>query len=169
MPRVAARHAGLIAALVGASIVVLSGVAGTASNGAAVPLKRDATNLSVGLRVTPRTATRGKVVTYLMRVTNTGTGSARLLRVCDQIPLELTLVSAPPGFVRGGGRLVCRRFASLPANGTLVFKFQMRVSASARGGVVVNTAYARASGMVSFVYAQASLTIGVLGKCGSAC
>jgi hypothetical protein len=34
-------------------------------------------------------------------------------------------------------------------------------SSTARGGVIVNTAYARASGMVSFIFAQAPLTIGV--------
>jgi uncharacterized repeat protein (TIGR01451 family) len=135
------------------------------------PLSPAASHLSIGLRVTPRTATRGKTVTYLLRLSNVGDAAARLVRVCDQVPHTLILVSAPPGFVRGGGGLVCRRFASLPAGGTLIFKFRMQVPSTARGGVIVNTAYARASGMVSFIFAQAPLTIGVQSPCGpgSAC
>ncbi len=169
------RVAAVIALVVGALLVVSAGLGGTASGGlraqktAFSPLSRDATQLSIGLQVTPRTTTRGKTVTYLLRVSNPGAASARLVRVCDQIPLRMNLVSAPPGFVRGGGRLVCRRFASLPAHGTLIFKFRMQVSPSAGGGVIVNTAYARASGMVSFIYAQVPLTIGVLSPCGSRC
>ena len=93
-------------------------------------------------------------LTYLLRVSNVGSSAARLLRACYQIPgvpPKLILVSAPPGFVRGGGGLVCRRFASLPARGTLIFKFRIQVPASARGGVIVSNGYARASGMVSFI------------------
>ena len=107
-------------------------------------------------------------LTYLLRVSNVGSSAARLLRACYQIPgvpPKLILVSAPPGFVRGGGGLVCRRFASLPARGTLIFKFRMQVPASARGGVIVSNGYARASGMVSFISAQAPLTIGVASPC----
>jgi uncharacterized repeat protein (TIGR01451 family) len=160
-----------VTALVVGALLVFSAVLGGTASGALrtqkAPLRADATQLKVGLQVTPRTATRGQTVTYLLRVTNTGDTSARLLRVCDQVPARLTLVSAPPGFVRGGGGLVCRRIASLPTAGTLVFKFRMQVPSSAQGGVVVNTAYARARGMVSFVYAQAPLTIGVQSPCGS--
>jgi uncharacterized repeat protein (TIGR01451 family) len=167
------RIAAVIALGVGALLVVSAGLGGTASGGlraqktALAPLSPNASRLSIGLRVTPRTATRGKTVTYLLRVSNVGDAAARLVRVCDQVPHTLILVSAPPGFVRGGGGLVCRRFASLPAGGTLIFKFRMQVPASARGGVIVNTAYARASGMVSFIFAQAPLTVGVLAPCRS--
>jgi uncharacterized repeat protein (TIGR01451 family) len=175
------RVATVIALVVGALLVVSAGFGGTASGGlraqktAFAPLSVKASRLSIGLRVTPRTATRGKTVTYLLRVSNVGDATARLLRVCDQVPHRLILVSAPPGFVRvrsvgGGGGLVCRRFARLPAGGTLIFKFRMQVPTSARGGVIVNTAYARASGMVSFIFAQAPLTVGVLSGCSrSAC
>ena len=171
------RVAVVIALVVGALLVVSAGLGGTASGGlraqktALAPLSPNASRLSIGLRVTPRTATRGKTVTYLLRLSNVGDAAARLVRVCDQVPHTLILVSVPPGFVRGGGGLVCRRFASLPAGGTLIFKFRMQVPASARGGVIVNTAYARATGMVSFIFAQAPLTVGVLGPCrsGSAC
>ena len=174
MFRVAApRVAAVTALVVGALLVVAAGLGGTASNGlraqntAFAPLRLAATQLSIGLRVTPRTATRGKTVTYRLRVSNVGTDPARLLRVCDQVPLKLILVSAPPGFVQGGARLVCRRFASLPVGGTVIFKFRMKVSPSARGGVAVNTAYARARGMVSFIFAQSRLTIGVPVGCRS--
>jgi uncharacterized repeat protein (TIGR01451 family) len=170
------RIAAVTAVVVGALLVVSGSLGGTASGGlraqkaASTPASPAASRLTIGLRVTPRTATRGKTVTYLLRVSNAGDSAARLLRVCDQVPHTLILVSAPPGFVRGGGGLVCRRFATLPAGGNLIFKFRMQVPASARGGVIVNTAYARAAGMVSFIFAQAPLTIGVSSPCGrSAC
>lgn len=172
MFRVAAPRVAVVTALVlGALLVVSAGLGGTASGGpqaqktASSPLRLAATRLSIGLRVTPRTATRGKTVTYLMRVSNVGSDPARLLRVCLQVPLRLVVLSTPPGFVSGGARLWCRRFASLPIGGTVTFKFRMRVSTTARGGVAVSTAYARARGMVSFVFAQAPLTIGVLTGC----
>jgi uncharacterized repeat protein (TIGR01451 family) len=177
MCRVAVRRVAAVAALVvGALLVVSAGLGGTTSGDlrakktAFAPLSPNAARLTIGLRVTPRTATRGKTVTYLLRVSNVGDAPARLWRVCDQVPLRLNLVSAPPGFVETHSRLVCRRFASLPVGGTVVFKFVMRVSPSAKGGVVVNTAYARWRGAVSFIYAQAPLTIGVLVGCSrSAC
>lgn len=168
------RVAAVIALVVGALLVVSAGLGGTASGGlrahktALAPLSVKATQLTIGLRVTPRTATRGKTVTYLLRVSNVGSAAARLLRVCYQIPgvpPKLILVSAPPGFQRGHTGLVCRRFASLPAGGTLIFKFRMQVPASARGGVIVSNAFARASGMVSFIFAQTPLTIGVTSPC----
>ena len=174
MCRVAVRRVAAVTALVvGALLVVSAGLGGTASGGlrakktAFAPLSPQAARLTIGLRVTPRTATRGKTVTYLLRLSNVGDASAGLVRVCDQVPLRLTLVSAPPGFVQGGARLVCRRFARLPVGGTVIFKFRMRVSPSARGGVVVNTAYARWRGAVSFIYAQVPLTIGVPIGCRS--
>jgi uncharacterized repeat protein (TIGR01451 family) len=178
MCRVAVRRVAAVAALVvGALLVVSAGIGGTASGSlrtkkpAVAPLSAAATQLKIGLRVTPRTATRGQTVTYLLRVSNVGTTTASLVRVCTQVPLRLTLVSAPPGFVSGSRRSLCRTFARLPVGGTLVFNFRMRVSPSAPGGVVINTGYARARGMVSFIFAQTPLTIGVLSKCGprSAC
>lgn len=177
MSRVAARHVSVVTALVIAAVVVLS-LGGTASGAlraqktASAPLSGKASQLSIGLRVTPRTATAGKTVTYFLRVSNVGSSAARLLRACYQIPgvpPKLILVSAPPGFVRGGGGLVCRRFASLPAGGTLIFKFRMQVPTSARGGVIISHGYARASGMVSFVSATVPLTIGVQSPCRSLC
>ena len=174
--RVAVRRGAVTALVVGALLVVSAGLGGTASGGlraektAFAPLRLDAARLTIGLRVTPRTATRGKTVTYLLRLSNVGDASASLVRVCEQVPLRLILVSAPPGFVGTHHRLYCRRFARLPVGGTVIFKFRMRVSPSARGGVVVNTAYARWRGAVSFIYAQVPLTIGVLKGCSrSAC
>lgn len=176
MFRVAVRRAAVTALVVGALLAVSAGLGGTASGGlqaqktAFAPLSVKASQLSIGLQVTPRTATRGQIVTYLLRVANVAGAPARLLRVCDQVPLRLSLVSAPTGFVGTHHRLFCRRFASLPARGTVIFKFRMKVPASAKGGVIINTAYARASGMVSFIYAQVPLTIGVQSPCGrSAC
>ena len=110
MFRVAAPRVAAVTALaVGALLVVAAG--GTASNGlraqktAFAPLSLAATRLSIGLRVTPRTATRGQTVTYRMRVSNVGDGPARLLRVCEQVPFRLVVLSTPPGFVSGGARL----------------------------------------------------------------
>ena len=110
MFRVAAPRVAAVTALaVGALLVVAAG--GTASSGlraqktAFAPLRLAATQLSIGLRVTPRTATRGQTVTYRMRVSNVGDGPARLLRVCEQVPFRLVVLSTPPGFVSGGARL----------------------------------------------------------------
>ena len=170
MSGVAVRHVAVATALVVGMVVIVSVFGGTASGAlrgqktAFTPLAPKASQLSIGLRVTPRTATRGKTVTYLLRVSNVGSSAARLLRACYQIPgvpPALILVSAPPGFVRGAGGLVCRRFASLPAGGTLIFKFRLQVPTSARGGVIVSHGYARASGMVSFISATVPLTVGV--------
>lgn len=178
MSPVAARLTAVVSALV-LGMVLLVSVLGSTASGALraqkttlAPLSSKATQLSIGLQVTPRTATRGKTVTYLLRVSNVGSSAARLLRACYQIPgvpPELILVSAPPGFVRGGGGLVCRRFATLPAGGTLVFKFRLQVPSSARGGVIISHGYARASGMVSFISATAPLTIGVQSPCRALC
>ena len=172
MFRVAARRVAVVTALVLGTVLVLSGLAGTASGALRAEKSPAASQLSIGLSVTPRTATRGKTVTYLLRVSNVGSSAARLLRACYQIPgvpPKLILVSAPPGFVRGGGGLVCRRFASLPAKGTLVFKFRLQVPSSARGGVIISHAYARASGMVSFISATTPLTVGVPVGCLATC
>ncbi|HSC49385.1 MAG TPA: hypothetical protein VLD16_03900 [Gaiellaceae bacterium] len=178
MFRVAARRIVGVTALVIGAVLVVSVLGGNASGAlraqkaAFAPLGPKASQLSIGLRVTPRTATRGKTVTYLLRLSNTGDASARLVRVCYQIPgvpPRLILVSAPPGFVRGGGGLVCRRFASLPVGGTLIFKFRMQVPTSARGGVIISHAYARSSGMVSFISATTPLTVGVPVGCFQSC
>ena len=161
-----------VTALLGTLVVVAAGLGGTASGGQLSP---SATTLKVRLAVTPRTATRGQTVNFLLRVTNPGTTPARLLRVCYQMPNPVTpplvMLSAPAGFVRGHSGTWCRRFASLPAHGTVLFTFRLRVSTTARGGVVNSTGYARASGMESFVFAQTPLTIGVPVGCGrpSAC
>jgi hypothetical protein len=178
MFRVAARHVAAITVLVVGVVLVVSALEGTASGAlraqrtALAPLSPKASQLSIGLRVTPRTATRGKTVTYLLRLSNVGDAAARLVRVCYQIPgvpPKLNFVSAPPGFVRGGGGLVCRRFASLPAGGTLIFKFRMQVPATAHGGVITSVAYARAAGMTSFIFARTPLTVGVPVGCLSSC
>ena len=105
MCRVAARRVAAVAALVvGALLVVSAGFGGTTTSGglrakktAFTPLSAQAARLTIGLRVTPRTATRGKTVTYLLRLSNVGDASASLVRVCDQVPLRLVLVSAPLG------------------------------------------------------------------------
>jgi uncharacterized repeat protein (TIGR01451 family) len=165
MTRAAARRVAVVTALVvGAGVVVSAGLGGTASGGLrakkAAPLapsRADVVRLRIGLRVVPRTATRGRIVTYLMRVSNTGDETASALRVCDQVPRGLTFLSGPPNFRNLGGS-VCRTFRSLPPGVTLILNFKMQVSSSAPTGVVVNTATARAAGTAR-LSASASLTI----------
>jgi uncharacterized repeat protein (TIGR01451 family) len=169
--RVAARRVAVVTALVvGAGVVVSAGFGGTASGGLqakkAAPLapsRLAVARISIGMRVVPRTAKQGQTVTYLLRVSNTGDDPARALRICNQVPQGLTLVSAPPHFRLSGG-LVCRTLTSLPIGSTAIGNFRMRVSLSARAGVVVNTASARAPG-VARVTAQAQLRI--VGPCPS--
>ena len=170
MSRVAARRIAVVTALVvGSGVVVSAGLGGTASAGLrakAAPLapsRLAVARLSISMRVAPRTAKQGQTVTYALRISNTGDDPARSLRICVQVPLGLTLVSAPPNFTRSGGS-VCRTLASLPINATAFGNFRMRVSSSARAGVVVNTASARATG-VARVTAQAQLRI--VGPCPS--
>ena len=92
MCRVAAWRVAAVAALVvGALLVVSAGFGGTTSGGlrakktAFSPLSAQAARLTIGLKVTPRTATRGKTVTYLLRLSNVGDATASLVRVCDQV------------------------------------------------------------------------------------
>ena len=112
-----------VTALLGTLLVVAAGLGGTASGGQLSP---NATQLNVRLAVTPRTATRGKTVTFLLRVTNPGATPARPPRVCYQMPDPVTpplvMLSAPAGFVRGHSGTWCRRFASLPAHGTVLLR-----------------------------------------------
>jgi uncharacterized repeat protein (TIGR01451 family) len=150
--------------LVGAGVVVSAGLAGTTSTGMrvkkAVPLapsKVAAARVSISMRAVPRTAKQGQTVTYVLRVSNTGDDPARALRICIQVPQGLTFVSAPPHFRRSGGS-VCRTLTSLPISATATGNFRMRVSPSARAGVVVNTASARGPG-VARVSAHAQLRI----------
>ena len=116
------------------------------------------------MRVVPRIAKQGQTVTYLVRVSNTGDDPARSLRICNQVPQGLTFVSGPPHFTLGAGGLVCRTLTSLPIQATAFGNFRMRVSPSARAGVVVNTASARGTG-VARITAQAQLRI--VGPCPS--
>ena len=172
MSRAAARRVAKVTALVvGAWMVALAALGGTASGGLRAekaapftPSRAEVVRVSIGMRVAPRIAKQGQTVTYVLRVSNTGDDPARSLRVCIQVPQGLTLVSSPPNFARGGGGLVCRTFTSLPIGATAVGNFRMRVSLSARAGVVVNTASARAPGMAA-VNAQAQLR--VVGPCPS--
>ena len=115
------------------------------------------------MRVVPRIAKQGQTVTYRLRVSNTGDDPARALRICIQVPRGLTFVSGPPHFALRGGS-VCRTLTSLPIAGTAIGNFRMKVSSSAKAGVVVNTASARAPGMAR-VTAQAQLRI--VGPCRS--
>jgi uncharacterized repeat protein (TIGR01451 family) len=143
-------------------VIVSAGLGSTASAPLA-PSRADVARLSIGMRVVPRTAKQGQTVTYLLRITNSGDDPARALRICNQVPAGLTLVSAPPHFTLRGG-LVCRTLTSLPVNATAIGNFKMRVSLSAKPGVVVNTASARAPG-VAPVTARAQLRI--VGPCPS--
>ena len=113
------------ALVVGAGVVVLAALGGTASGGLraekAAPLapsRVDVARVTIGMRVVPRIAKQGQTVTYLLRITNTGDDPARSLRICNQVPQGLTFVSGPPFFTRGGGGLVCRTLTSLPINAT---------------------------------------------------
>ena len=168
MSHAAARRVAIVTALVvGAWVVALAGLGGTASGGlrakkaAHAPSRLEAVRVSIGMRVVPRIAKRGQTVTYRLRVSNTGDDPARSLRICVQVPLGLTFVSGPPHFALRGGS-VCRTLTSLPIAGTAIGNFRMKVSSSAKAGVVVNTASASAPGMAR-VTAQAQLRI--VGPC----
>jgi uncharacterized repeat protein (TIGR01451 family) len=173
MSRAAARRIAIVTALVvGAGVVVSAGLGGTASGALRAqkaapfaPSRLAVVRVSIGMRVVPRTAKQGQTVTYLLRVSNTGDDPARALRICNRVPQGLTLVSRPPHFALGPGGLVCRTLTSLPIGGTAIGNFRMKVSPSAKAGVVVNTASARAPGMARSVTAQAQLRI--VGPCPS--
>lgn len=170
MTRAAARRIAVVTALVvGAGVFVSAG--GTASGGLRAqkaapfaPSRLAVVRVSIGMRVVPRIAKQGQTVTYRLRVSNTGDDPARALRICNQVPRGLTFVSGPPHFALGRGGLVCRTLTSLPIGGTAIGNFRMKVSPSAKVGVVVNTASARAPGMAR-VTAQAQLRI--VGPCPS--
>ena len=168
MSHAAARRVAIVTALVvGAWVVALAGLGGTASGGLRArrlrthrpgPRPSESQSACGWCRALRK---QGQTVTYRLRVSNTGDDPARALRICNQVPQGLTFVSGPPHFALRGGS-VCRTLTSLPIAGTAIGNFRMKVSSSAKAGVVVNTASARAPGMAR-VTAQAQLRI--VGPC----
>ncbi len=94
-------------------------------------------------------------MTFTLTVTNTGDASALGVKVCDEPPASLSLVSAP-GFSSQGGEL-CRSAGTLVHGASKTFKITVRVSPGAPSKIV-NTATAGASNAKS---ASAKATIRV--------
>ncbi len=85
-----------------------------------------------------RRARPNQVVTYTIRVRNTGTVAASNLSVCDRLPAKMTFASIPSGsrLVKGA---LCFRVTTLAAGASRTFTVKARVQRSARPGNLTNT------------------------------
>ena len=90
----------------------------------------------------PTRVPAGGNVTFTLKVANTGDASALGVKVCDDLPASVSLVSAP-GFSSQGGKL-CRSAGTLLHSASKTFKITVRVSPGAPTRIV-NTATATAS------------------------
>ena len=90
----------------------------------------------------PTRVPAGGNVTFTLKVANTGDASALGVKVCDDLPASVSLVSAP-GFSSQGGKL-CRSAGTLLHSASKTFKITVRVSPGAPSRIV-NTATATAS------------------------
>ncbi len=80
----------------------------------------------------------GSLVTYTLRITNTGPGLARSVDVKDQLPpgLSLERITAEGGVCAGP---LCQ-FGNLPVDSTRTVTVVARVSSAVPAGVITNTA-----------------------------
>ena len=90
-------------------------------------------------QLTPDPITAGSLVTYTIRITNTGPGLARNVDVKDQLPAGMNLVSAnaSDGGVCGGA--VCQ-FGTLPVSATRTITVVARVDGGVAAPSLTNTA-----------------------------
>jgi uncharacterized repeat protein (TIGR01451 family) len=91
------------------------------------------------------TVVAGDTVRFTLVVSNVGRARARGIRVCDELPGDVTVVD------RGGGRLVagsrvCWRIGSLPAGATTRRAIVLRVDRGARGPRILNRVTVRGEG-----------------------
>lgn len=101
-----------------------------------------------------KTASRGSVrpgatVRYRLTVRNRGNATAQSVRVCDDLPRGLTLVSRGGGQLRGGQ--LCWTIKSLAAGRSVTRSFSARIDANARPGAIVNRASVNAVGTKAVV------------------
>ena len=92
-------------------------------------------------QLTPDPITAGSLVTYTIRITNTGPGLARNVDVKDQLPAGMNLVSAnsSDGGVCGGA--VCQ-FGTLQKDDVRIITVTVRGDSAAVTGSLTNTAAA---------------------------
>jgi len=98
--------------------------------------------LSLHKQATPSVVSPGATVTFSLRVRNTTEVSALNVRVCDTLPRELAVASAP-GF-KVHGRTLCASVGTLRVLAAKTLRFTARVGPGAASGVT-NTATATAS------------------------
>ena len=100
------------------------------------------TTIALTKAAAPAHVPAGGNVTFTLKVANTGDASALGVKVCDDLPASVSLVSAP-GFSSQGGKL-CRSAGTLLHSASKTFKITVRVSPGAPTRIV-NTATASAS------------------------
>ena len=87
----------------------------------------------------------GTTVRFTLRVRNTGSVTARRVRVCDRLPSGLAFASA-----RGArivGRSACFTAGTMPARQTRTFVVSARADATSRSRRICNIAVRTASGL----------------------
>ena len=93
------------------------------------------TDLGVTLTASPDPVAVGQTLSYALVVTNLGPASASVVTVTDTLPASVTFVSASPGCVSLGGRVVCN-LGTFPSGGTTNFTVVVTPTAE---GLITNT------------------------------
>ena len=93
------------------------------------------TDLGVSLSAAPNPVLAGQNLTYTLTLTNLGPVSASSVTLTDTLPASVTFVSASPGCVNLGGKVVCN-VGTLSSGGATNFTVVVTPTA---GGLITNT------------------------------
>ncbi|HEY0951792.1 DUF11 domain-containing protein [Nocardioides sp.] len=90
------------------------------------PVEPTVTNVAVAKTVDDATPREGEVITYTLRVTNTGAADAEDVTIVDHLPSGVTYVSAQSPCVRSGSTVTCA-VGTLPSGASRSYDVQVRV------------------------------------------
>jgi uncharacterized repeat protein (TIGR01451 family) len=105
--------------------------------------KPSRTTISLSKRASSPTVKAGGTVSFTIRWKNTGKATAKNVVICDDLPNQLTFVSAKGSTFKNGK--ACWRRKSVAKGTTLTFRVVARVDASVGNEKLVNVATATAS------------------------
>jgi len=119
--------------------------------------------LTVTKSVTPTTVIAGNLITYTVRITNTGPSVASGLRLTDTLPITVSGVTSSTfgGLSCGGSSIItCTLSSDLGVNGSVVLTVTGTVSATAPNNqLITNTVAVSATGAAIVHTAQVSVTV----------
>ena len=101
----------------------------------------------------------GGLLTYRLIVSDAGNQTALVLKVCDAIPAQSTVVSVDGGRLRGG--YICYRLPALKRGRAHTFEIVLRVEANADGAIVNHATVSGANFAIVHAHASTRVTGGV--------